>query len=68
MLVEAVKQDHAGPTIARHEFTIQGAKIVAYESGQGMPVLLLHGSPDTHDMWLPLMGHLNEHVRSMALE
>src|SRR5258706_1875931 len=66
MQAEAVKVDSAKQNLTKHEFTIQKAKIVAYESGEGVPVLLLHGSPDTHDMWLPLMGYLNDHVRSIA--
>lgn len=33
-----------------HEFKIQGAKILVYETGQGSPVLFLHGSPDSHDI------------------
>lgn len=69
MQLEAVKPTTTTTnttTTTKHEFTIQGAKIVAYESGQGAPVLLLHGSPDTHDMWLPLTQHLNDHVRSIA--
>jgi pimeloyl-ACP methyl ester carboxylesterase len=52
----------------KHEFTIQGAKVVGFESGQGMPVLFLHGSPDTHEMWLPVIARLNEQVRSIALD
>src|SRR5688572_14474614 len=67
---DAVKPDTTpkNHTLTRHEFTIQGAKIVTYESGQGAPVLLLHGSPDTHDMWLPVMSRLNDDVRSIALD
>jgi len=68
MQLEAVKQSSAQNKLKKHEFTIQKAKIVAYESGQGAPTLLLHGSPDSHDMWLPLMEHLNAHVRSIALD
>jgi pimeloyl-ACP methyl ester carboxylesterase len=50
-------------TTTKHELTIQKAKIAVYESGQGIPVLLLHGSPDTHEMWLPLSTYLNDNVR-----
>src|SRR3954453_2261005 len=66
MQIEALKYDTANLT--KHEFTIQKAKIVAYESGQGAPILLLHGLPDTHGMWLPLMGYLNDDARSIALD
>lgn len=68
MQLETLKQDMTNQDLTKHEFVIQGAKIVAYESGQGMPVLLLHGSPDTHEMWLPVMGRLDAHVRSIALD
>jgi pimeloyl-ACP methyl ester carboxylesterase len=64
MQLEAVQPTTA--TLTKREFTIQGAKIVAYEQGQGAPLLLLHGSPDTHDMWLPLMEHLTGQYRCIA--
>ncbi len=51
-----------------HRFVIQGATIVALESGQGHPVLFLHGSPDTHEMWLPVITHLTDQVRCIALD
>src|SRR5258706_5832041 len=71
MQLQAVKHnvtmhDTVEHDVTKHELTIQGAKIVAYECGQGAPVLLLHGSPDTHKMWLPLMSYLNDHVRTIA--
>jgi pimeloyl-ACP methyl ester carboxylesterase len=66
MQLEAEK--HQTTTLARREFTIQGAKIVAHEQGQGAPILLLHGSPDTHAMWLPLMEHLTGQYRCIALD
>lgn len=31
-----------------------------------MPVLLLHGSPDTHALWLPLMAHMTADARCLA--
>ena len=51
-----------------HRFVIQGAAVVAFESGQGLPVLFLHGSPDTHEMWLPVVTQLKDHVRCIALD
>ena len=51
-----------------HSFAVQGASIVAFESGQDCPVLFLHGSPDTHEMWLPVIAHLNDHVRCITLD
>jgi pimeloyl-ACP methyl ester carboxylesterase len=51
-----------------HNFVIKGAKIFVYEQGQGMPVLFLHGSPDSHDMWLPPIEHLQNEVRAIAID
>ncbi len=49
-------------------FTVKGAKIAYYERGQGAPLLLLHGSPDTHTMWLPLIARLESKARCIALD
>lgn len=51
-----------------HNLTAKGAKIVYYESGHGVPILLLHGSPDTHAMWLPLIGRLESQARCIAID
>ena len=53
-------------TLSRSEFAIAKARIVVHAHGDGMPLLLLHGSPDTHAMWLPLMEHLKDGVRCIA--
>jgi pimeloyl-ACP methyl ester carboxylesterase len=67
MQTESVKYGTAETNeLTKHEFMIHKANIIVYESGQGAPVLLLHGSPDTHAMWLPLIGHLNQHMRCLA--
>lgn len=39
---------------------VQGAAIFVREAGEGEPVLLLHGNPDTADLWdgvLPALSH-----------
>jgi pimeloyl-ACP methyl ester carboxylesterase len=46
-----------------HEISIQGARIFVYEQGTGSPVLFLHGSPDSHDMWLPVLPYLGTDKR-----
>lgn len=61
MQLDSIKQN-----LNKHEFEIQDAKIVVYEEGQGRPVLLLHGAPDSYEMWLPLMTHLTNHYRTIA--
>lgn len=68
MYVQREQEKIDNSTLTKHEMTIKDAHIVAYEKGQGMPVLFLHGSPDSHDMWLPLMAYLADDVRSIALD
>lgn len=63
MQAELTKQN-----LTKQAFTIMSAKIVAYEQGQGSPILLLHGAPDTHEMWLPLMEHLTHQFRCIAID
>jgi pimeloyl-ACP methyl ester carboxylesterase len=50
----------ATQTSTQTELTIKGATIVVRESGSGLPMLLLHGSPDTGEMWLPLAVELGQ--------
>ena len=54
--------------VIKHTISIQGAEIFVYERGQGAPVLFLHGSPDSHDMWIPGIEHLEGGVRSIAID
>ena len=51
-----------------HTLTVKRAKIAYYESGQGTPILLLHGSPDTHAMWLPVIARLDSQTRCIAID
>lgn len=48
------------------EINIQGLDIYVHEEGQGVPMLMLHGSPDTGTMWQPLIDRLKEKVRCIA--
>ncbi len=45
---------------------VENANIVYEECGAGVPMLLLHGSPDTGAMWSPLMDQLAERARCIA--
>lgn len=45
-----------------------GAEIVVEEQGSGTPMLMLHGSPDTRAMWLPLMERLAGHAHCYAID
>jgi haloalkane dehalogenase len=47
---------------------IQGAEIFVKEVGQGAPMLMLHGSPDTGAMWEPLIERLKNEVRCIAVD
>jgi pimeloyl-ACP methyl ester carboxylesterase len=49
-----------------HNVTVKEAHIAVRESGSGSPMLMLHGSPDTGEMWLPLMERLTDHARTYA--
>ena len=40
--------------------TIDGRQIAFTRSGDGPPLLLLHGFPQTHAMWTPLIPALAE--------
>ena len=48
----------------KHELLIKGALITVYETGQGAPLLFLHGSPDNHTLWLPLIEHLSRRLNA----
>jgi len=51
-----------------HSITVKGTKIAYYESGQGTPLLFLHGSPDTYAMWLPAIARLEKQARCIAID
>jgi len=42
----------------QHEIEVGGLTFNVREHGEGSPVLLLHGFPETSRMWEPLMEHL----------
>jgi haloalkane dehalogenase len=50
------------------QVNVKGAQIAYYERGAGRPVLLLHGSPDSHVMWLPLIDRLVAQARCIAID
>ena len=49
-----------------HTLNIRGMEIFVHEHGGGLPLLLLHGSPDSGDMWFPLIDHLGDNFRYIA--
>ena len=68
MAVQALQQNIQTGSISRDTIRIQGAEIFVFERGAGMPLLFLHGSPDTGDMWLPAIEQLGDEVHSIAID
>lgn len=48
------------------EIKVQGASIHVAEKGQGPPLVLLHGNPDSSEMWTPIVERLNPKFRCIA--
>lgn len=68
MKVESTQAKSKHSSHVKHECWVKGAKINVHEFGAGLPVLFLHGSPDTHDMWLPVIERMNGEVHSIAID
>ncbi|HJQ29206.1 MAG TPA: alpha/beta hydrolase [Rubrobacter sp.] len=52
----------------RERVQTTGAEIELVRGGQGPPVLLLHGYPQTHAMWHPVAPRLAEHFTVVAAD
>lgn len=52
----------------RREVSIDGARVVAFESGEGEPCLLLHGYPQSHRCWRHLIGPLARGHRVVTVD
>ena len=37
---------------------VRNAAVHIHREGRGRPLLMLHGNPDSHRLWLPMIGHL----------
>ena len=48
------------------DLTVQNLKIFCRESGDGTPILFLHGVPDTGDIWNPIVTQLKSNYRCIA--
>ena len=51
------------PGFETHRFTTEGAEIFARIGGDGPPLVLLHGYPQTHVMWHRVAPRLADHFR-----
>lgn len=47
---------------------VQGVATSVTEAGKGLPVVLLHGIPDTVALWAPTMAGLSAHHRAIAFD
>ncbi len=52
----------------RFELEIEGVRLPVFESGEGEPLLLLHGYPQDHRCWLPVVPRLAKKRRVIALD
>lgn len=52
----------------QHKVTVKGATIAVQEQGSGMPIIFLHGSPDTAAMWVPVIEQLKTRAHCYALD
>ena len=44
--------------LARHDITVDGVRLAIRTVGEGTPLVLLHGFPQNHRAWLPLVPEL----------
>lgn len=49
------------PGFERHEVDVDGLTLFCRRAGDGSPLLLLHGYPQTHAMWHTIAGDLARH-------
>lgn len=45
---------------------VQDADVFVHREGQGRPLLMLHGNPDSHRLWLPMIERLRAHHDCIA--
>lgn len=52
--------------MASETHRVQGADVHVWRQGEGRPLLMLHGNPDSHRVWLPLMERLPAGIEAIA--
>lgn len=45
---------------------VQDADVFVHREGRGRPLLMLHGNPDSHRLWLPMIAQLKGHHDCLA--
>lgn len=48
------------------EVEVKGARIFVRREGSGPPVMLIHGNPDTSELWRPVMDRVKDSVAAIA--
>ncbi len=59
------------PTRESHRYTVtsrDGTRIAVWRSGEGPPLVLVHGTPADHTRWEPLLPYLEPHVTVHAMD
>lgn len=56
------------PAVERSVVSQDGTQIVYWTSGDGPPLVLVHGAPADHTRWRPLLPHLEAHVTVHAMD
>ncbi len=46
--------------------TIQGVQVFVKDVGHGVPMVMMHGSPDTGTMWEPVIERLKDKIRAIV--
>ena len=52
--------------MASETHRVQGADVHVWRQGEGRPLLMLHGNPDSHRVWLPLIERLPAGIEAIA--
>jgi pimeloyl-ACP methyl ester carboxylesterase len=56
------------PLSEKKEVTVDGLTITYYESGSGVPLILLHGWPQTSHIWRKVIPELQKHYRVLSID
>ncbi len=57
-----------GKATISHVVSADGTEIAYWKTGEGPPLVLVHGAPADHTRWDPLLPHLTQHVTVYAID